>query len=111
MFIPSRQKSTGKRSENNHFWGHVADVMTQLLMAREMRRHVAYAILEIEAEGLDDWPRDGGKPKGWSKANGDDAQLAIERAHHFADYYGLWLMEYDDGKPPVARRVYYGGMG
>lgn len=100
-----RPKSTGFRSENSHVLGHTRDILSQLQMDPRQIMQVLYAILEIDAEGLDDWPRAAGKSKPWSKATGEDAALAIERAHHFADYYGMWLHEYFGSE---AVRVYYG---
>jgi hypothetical protein len=100
-----RSKSTGYRSENSHVFGHARDILGQLQIPKSQLLQVLYALLTIDAGGLDDWPREGGEPKPWSKATGLDAALAITRAHHFADLYGLWLTEYS-GSVPV--RVYYG---
>jgi hypothetical protein len=102
----NRSKSTGYRSENSHLFGHARDILGQLQIPKGQLLQVVYAILTIDAGGLDDWPRGGGEPKPWGKATGLDAALAITRAHWFADYYGLWLTEYEGKR---AMRVYYGG--
>lgn len=90
-----RPKTTGPRSENNHFMGHVRDIASQLEIPTSMLHHVAYAILMIDAEGLDEWPAEDGQPMRWRNATSAWAALAIERAHHFADYYGMYLVERD----------------
>jgi hypothetical protein len=88
-----RPKTTGKRSETNHFWGHIRDITAQLDMPDTMMPHVAYAVLFVEADGMDDWPLE---EVGWKLVGGALAALAIERAHHFADSFGLSLVERDE---------------
>lgn len=91
-----RPKTTGKRSETNHFFGHIRDIMQQLDIPESMMHHVAYAVLEMDSGGLDDWPVEEGQPLPWKVVGGTYAALAIEKAHWFADFYGLYLTERDE---------------
>ena len=88
-----RPKTTGKRSENSHFWGHIRDITAQLDMPEAMMAHVAYAVLFMEAGGMDDWPL---TEVGWKTVGSALAALAIERTHYFADSFGLSLVERDE---------------
>jgi hypothetical protein len=90
-----RPKTTGKRGENRHWWGHIRDITAQLDMPPAMMPHVAYSVLMMEAGGLDDWPEEF-TMESWKTVGSALAALAIERAHYFADSFGLSLVERDE---------------
>lgn len=96
-----RPKTTGPKSETNHFYGHVRDITEQLLLPRNswMIAQVARSILLYESKCMDDWPMENGEPVKWSNATGSLAALGIERCHDFASDFGLWLVERgEDGR-------------
>ena len=99
----SKPKSTGERSQNNHWYGHCTDIAEQLATAAKpvTKEEVAFALLvDLADEG--EWPnkRIGRQviPMGWTFATSELANRAIEHTHWFADTYQLYLTEYIEGQ-------------
>ena len=101
---PPKPKSTGYRSQNNHWWSHldtIAEQVTLVLGYRVTKGEVADRLIaEMVEAGV--WPEKMvlGRlvPMDWSEVGSAVANAAIEMCHATADLHDLFLIEYtEDG--------------
>lgn len=112
-----KPKSTGWRSTNSHWWGHVTDLMEQTNQRRQwrMRKEDMARLLFMEMAEMDEWngqvvyTRKGSPlfvPDSWSAADAALANKAVDFCHAYADTESMWLHEYNERG--IAEKVWYG---
>ena len=99
-----RPRSTGKNSQNNHVWGHCADIANQL--RDPATGEATYNTSEVEeamkrmavSEGYPTRLAPDGveAPKPFRDATVEEAKLLLDVIHRFADEHSLALTETDD---------------
>lgn len=112
-----KPKSTGWRSTNSHWFGHVTDLAAQYNAKYGTRfdKSGFAHFLRVEMAEDDEWPGDvvttrKGTPMfyplAWSEADAALANKAVDYCHAVADREGFWLREY--GSLGVVEKQWYG---
>lgn len=103
---PRRPRSTGYRSQNSHFYGHVGDLVKQETNPYLKSEAVmAWCLLCKSIDrGLPSVTTKTGIriPKPTSLHDTFESNISIETAHQYADENDRWLTEYSDETPPRA---------
>jgi hypothetical protein len=104
--LPFRPRSTGFHSQNNHIYGHCADISRQI---KNENSGPAYTTDEVKEAMKRMAVRDGYPtkyspiddtviPKPTRFASVEEAQILLDVIHYYADAHDLWLHEYaEDG--------------
>lgn len=93
-------RSTGYRSQNSHFYGHVESIAQFYSISKTMAADGIKSLAVDELEYPEEINKITGKKEALSesKANKSDSNKLIEMCHIYAANEGIKLIEYEEGK-------------